>query len=64
MRTNIVLDDELVKEGFKLTQLHTKKELVNHALAELVHRLKRKKLLHYRGKVRWEGSLENMRKAR
>ena len=64
MRTNIVLDDELVNEGFKLTQFRTKKDLVNHALAELVHRLKRKKLLKYKGKVRWEGSLQEMRKAR
>ncbi|RLA79067.1 MAG: type II toxin-antitoxin system VapB family antitoxin, partial [Deltaproteobacteria bacterium] len=61
MRTNIVLDDELVKEGLRLTKVKTKKELVNLALRELVQRRKRKKLLEMEGKVEWEGDLEEMR---
>ena len=64
MRTNIVLDDELVKEGLRLTKVKTKKELVNLALRELVQRRKRKKLLEMEGKVEWEGDLEEMRKGR
>jgi len=62
MRTNIVLDDELVKEGLRLTKVKTKKELVKLALRELVQRRKRKKLLEMEGKVEWEGDLEEMRK--
>lgn len=38
MRTNIVLDDELVTEGMRLTGAKTKRELVHRALTELVER--------------------------
>ena len=64
MRTNIVLDDELVKEGLKLTKLRTKKDLVNLALEELVARRRRKKILKLEGKVKWEGNLNEMRRSR
>ncbi len=63
-RTNIVLDDRLVKEALKLTHFKTKKEVVNYALDELVRRRKRKGLLAFEGKVKWEGSLAEMRKSR
>ena len=64
MRTNVVLDDELVKEGLKLTKLKTKKDLVNLALEELVARRRRKKILKLEGKVKWEGNLNEMRRSR
>ena len=64
MRTNIVLDDDLVKEGLKLTKLKTKKDLVNLALEELVARRRRKKILKLEGKVKWEGNLDEMRGSR
>lgn len=64
MRTNVVLDDELVKEGLKLTKLKTKKDLVNLALEELVTRRRRKKILKLEGKVKWEGNLNQMRRSR
>jgi Arc/MetJ family transcription regulator len=64
LRTNIELDEKLVKEGLKLTRKKTKKELVNHALRELVSRLKRKKLLELEGKVKWKGKLSDLRKSR
>lgn len=63
-RTNIVLDDRLVVEGLRLTKLHSKKDLVNEALVQLVKRLRRKKLIDLRGKVKWEGDLSQMRKLR
>ena len=64
MRTNIVLDDKLVEEGLKLTNLKTKKALVNLALKELVERKKRGRMLRLEGKVKWEGSLDEMRGGR
>lgn len=64
LRTNIELDEKLVREGMKLTRKKTKKELVNFALEELVVKLKRKKLLSMEGKVEWSGSLSSMRKNR
>lgn len=63
-RTNIELDDKLVKEGIKLTKLSTKKELVNLALEELIKKLKRRKILEFEGKVKWEGNLEESRLGR
>jgi Arc/MetJ family transcription regulator len=63
-RTNIELDDRLVNEGLKLTHLKTKKDLVHHALEELVARKKRKGLLMLEGKVQWTGSLDEMRTSR
>jgi len=64
LRTNIELDEKLVKEAMKLTNKKTKKELVNYALRELVSKMKRKRLLELEGKVEWTGSLGKMRKAR
>ncbi len=63
-RTNIELDDKILKEAIKLTHLKTKKEAVNYALEELVKKLRRKKILELEGKVRWEGSLNEMRTSR
>ncbi len=62
LRTNIELDENLVKEGLKLTDKKTKKELVNYALDEVVSRLKRKKILELEGRVSWSGNLNKMRK--
>lgn len=64
LRTNVELDEELVKEAMKFTHKKTKKEIVNYALEELVKRFKRKKLLELEGKVEWTGSLDEMRKSR
>ncbi len=64
MRTNIILDDRLIVKGKKLTGIHTKKELVDFALRELIRRKERKSILKLKGKLRWEGKLEEMRKAR
>ena len=52
MRTNIVLDDELVQQAFTLTGIRTKRELVHLALSELVRRRRRKDLLDLAGKVK------------
>jgi len=64
MRTNVVLDDKLVKEGLRLTKLKTKKDLINLALKELVARRKRKRILNLEGKIQWEGNLDEMRRGR
>ncbi len=64
MRTNIVLDDDLVEEGLELTNLRTKKQLVNLALKELVTKRKRKRILNLEGKISWEGDLEDIRRDR
>jgi Arc/MetJ family transcription regulator len=52
MRTNIVLDDELVEEAFKYAKdIHTKKDLIETALKEFVKNRKMKNLRDLKGKV-------------
>ena len=51
MRTNIVLDDSLVKEALKVSRVKTKKELVNQALKEFVENRKRLNLMDLFGKI-------------
>ena len=51
MRTNIVLDDELVAEAMRLTGIGTKRALVQEALRTLIETRKRKSLLDLKGKV-------------
>jgi len=60
-RTNIDIDDKLVREGLKVTPMRKKKELANYALEELLKRAKRKRILKFEGKVQWEGDLRQMR---
>ena len=64
MRTNIVLDDKLVEKGMNYTGIQTKRELVDFALRELIRRKERKKILRLKGKLRWEGNLDEMRSSR
>jgi Arc/MetJ family transcription regulator len=52
VRTNIVLDDELVKQGLELTHLQTRRELVHLALSELVKSRRKKKLTELAGQIR------------
>lgn len=63
-RTNIELNDKILKEAIKMTHMKTKKEVVNYAVEELVKRLRRKKILELEGKVKWEGNLDDMRRTR
>jgi len=52
MRTNIVLDDDLVEEATRLTGIRTKKELVDEALRALIASRKRMNLLELDGRIR------------
>jgi len=63
-RTNIELDEKLVKQAMKLFGKKTKKELVHFALNELIRRERAKGILSLEGKVKWEGDLREMRKGR
>lgn len=51
MRTNIVLDDDLVQEAMGLSGIRTKKELVHEALRSFIASKKRKSLLDIAGKI-------------
>ena len=63
-RTNVELDEKLVREGMRLFKKKTKKELIHFALSELIRREKAKGILDLEGEVEWEGDLKEMRKGR
>ncbi len=51
MRTNIVLDDDLVKKALKISKIQTKRELVATALKEFIQNHSRKDLRDLKGKI-------------
>jgi Arc/MetJ family transcription regulator len=61
MRTNIEIDEKLMDEILEKSSIKTKKEVVDTALREYLRMLKLKELAGLRGKLTWEGSLEDMR---
>jgi Arc/MetJ family transcription regulator len=61
MRTNIDLDDALVAEAFRLTDVLTKKELLHLALQELIRARKKKNLLDLAGKIQFDKDYKALR---
>ena len=51
MRTNIVIDDELITEAFSVSRAKTKKDLIHEALKELIRLKKRKDLTELSGRI-------------
>ena len=64
MRTNIEIDDKLMKQALHLTKLKTKRAVVEAGLQMLVRVKRQEEALKLPGKVRWEGNLEEMREGR
>jgi Arc/MetJ family transcription regulator len=64
MRTNIVLDDELVRRAQQITGIQTKKEVIHTALQTLVKLHEQTAVRSLRGKLRWEGDLTDLRNGR
>ena len=63
-RTNIVLDDKLVKECIKATGIKTQRALIDHALRELLRHEAQTKILELKGNVEWKGNLDEWRRGR
>ena len=61
MRTNIVIDDELMNEALKHSKLKTKKAVVESGLKLLVQIKKQEQIKSLRGKLKWDGDLDAMR---
>jgi Arc/MetJ family transcription regulator len=61
MRTNIVIDDKLMKETLRLTGLRTKREAVELGLRTIVRLRKQEEIRKFRGKLKWQGDLDVMR---
>lgn len=61
MRTNIEIDDKVMKDALKATGLKTKREVVEFALKEVVRLSRQAEMKKLRGKFRWEGDLQKLR---
>ncbi|TVL95310.1 MAG: DUF2191 domain-containing protein [Candidatus Brocadia sp. WS118] len=61
MRTNIIIDDQLMQDALRLGGFKTKKEAVEEALRLLIRLKQQEQIRKYRGKLYWEGDLEGMR---
>jgi Arc/MetJ family transcription regulator len=64
MRTNIVIDDSLMRETLRLTGLRTKREAVELGLRTLVRLRRQAGVRASRGRLRWKGDLDAMRRGR
>jgi Arc/MetJ family transcription regulator len=51
MRTNIVIDEKLLRAAFSVSEARTKKDLIHEALRVLVSIRKRKDLTELAGKI-------------
>jgi len=61
MRTNIVIDDKLMKDAIRATGAKTKREVVERGLKALVDLRRQEQARQLRGKITWEGNLDEMR---
>ncbi len=59
MRTNVVLDDDLINEAIKLSEVKTKKDVINVALREFVATRKRSNLLELEGKIEFSDNYDH-----
>lgn len=64
MRTNIVIDDELMREALETTGLPTKKAVVEEGLRLLIRLHKQAGIRRLKGEIHWEGNLNEQRQAR
>jgi Arc/MetJ family transcription regulator len=62
MRTNIEIDDKLMKDALRFTGAKTKREAVELGLRTLVQLSRQVEVREMRGKLHWEGDLDAMRR--
>ena len=61
MRTNVVVDDDLMASALKVSGLKTKKDAIEEGLRLLVQVKSQKEIKRFRGKLTWSGNLDEMR---
>ena len=64
MRTNILIDEKLIRAAMRATGLSTKREVVEEGLRALIKIKGQTNVRRLRGKIKWEGSLDEMRASR
>ena len=61
MRINMVIDDELMTQAMSSSGLVTKKAVIEEALRTLIRLKAQQEIRQWRGQLRWEGNLSEMR---
>jgi Arc/MetJ family transcription regulator len=61
MRTNVVIDDDLMESALMVSGLGTKKDAIEAGLKLLVQVKSQKEIKPFRGKLKWSGDLSEMR---
>lgn len=61
MRTNIEIDDKLMKDTLRVTGLKTKREAVELGLRTILRLRQQEQIRRFRGKLNWQGDLNAMR---
>lgn len=61
MRTNIVIDDNLMRDALRASGLKTKREAVEEGLRTLVRLKQQGDIRRFRGKLEWNGDLDDLR---
>lgn len=61
MRTNIVIDDDLMEAALKASKKKTKKSVIEEGLKLLILMKSQERIKEFRGKLNWIGDLEKMR---
>lgn len=61
MRTNVVVDDELMASALQVSGLKTNKDAIEEGLKLLVQLKRQKEIKRFRGKLKWSGNLDEMR---
>jgi Arc/MetJ family transcription regulator len=61
MRTNIEIEDRLMRDALNATGLKTKRAAVELGLQTLIRLKQQEKIRHFRGKLKWTGNLDDMR---
>ena len=64
MRTNVVIDDKLMRDTLRATGLKTKREAVEEGLRTLLRLRTQARIRRLRGKLNWQGDLNAMRSGR
>ena len=62
MRTNIVIDDQLMRDAMQASGARTKREAVELGLRTLVRLDQQKQIRRFRGQLPWDGDLEAQRR--
>ncbi|MEQ9424209.1 MAG: type II toxin-antitoxin system VapB family antitoxin [Cyclobacteriaceae bacterium] len=62
MRTNIVLDDQLIAKALSFSDQKTKIGVIEEALKLMVRIKSQERVKKFRGKLKWEGDLNELRK--